>query len=68
MGEMLKEMPKNKGKLKQGKSFPMGHDVPTEPPTLKEIGVELHESKRYQKIAELPEEEGPIVGEGEGES
>lgn len=35
MGEMLKEMPKNKGKLKQGKSFPQLHDVTTEEPTLK---------------------------------
>jgi len=40
MGEMLKEMPKNKGKLKQGLHFPQSHHVTTGTPTLAEIGIE----------------------------
>ena len=56
MGEMLKEMPKNKGLLKQGNHLPRLHDVTSAQPTLAEIGIAKHESSRYQKIAELPEE------------
>ena len=55
MGEMLKEMPKdNKGGDR--KSSRLHNVTVNKPPTLKDIGIEKHESSRYQKIAELPEE------------
>jgi N6-adenosine-specific RNA methylase IME4 len=59
MGEMLKEMPKNQGAKGKGinqysNNEVQLHDVTT--PTLKDMGIEKHESSRYQKIAELPEE------------
>ena len=72
LSEMLKEMPKNVGSKGQliGKESSGSYMIlpPEKQPTLKEIGIEKHESSRYQKIAELPEEEGTIVEEGEGES
>ena len=53
LSEMLKEMPKQTpGEHWKKKRL---HDV-TVTPTLKDIGIEKHESSRYQKIAELPEE------------
>jgi len=70
MGEMLKEMPKAMGNEYGGRNkIDSNRMLPSNPtPTLKDIGIEKYESSRYQKIAELPEEEGTIVGEGEGES
>lgn len=49
MGEMLKETELYKGGLKRGDS-PRLHDVTTGV-KLKDIGIEKHQSHRYQKIA-----------------
>jgi len=66
---MLKEMQKAMGNEYGGRNkIDSNRMLPSNPtPTLKDIGIEKYESSRYQKIAELPEEEGTIVGEGEGE-
>ena len=50
MGEMLKDMPKQYGSRGYGKKVKLQDVTP-----LKDMGIEKHESSRYQKIAELPE-------------
>ena len=55
MGEMLKEMPKSKGGEQHHKE-PTGNIVSPVQPTLQDMGIEKHESARYQKIADLSEE------------
>ena len=55
LSEMLKEMPKRDGGQAMKVKAQL-QDVTEVSPTLKEIGIEKHESSRYQKIAELPEE------------
>ena len=59
MGEMLKEMPKAKGTEYGGKQKiidgnMMQPSMSTQ--TLLDIGIQKHQSSRYQKIADLPEE------------
>ncbi len=49
-GGFLKETELNKGRPKKE-----GHDVPLLP-TLKELGIKPQESKRWQRIASIPEE------------
>lgn len=51
-GQFLAEM-KEQNQLQPGRPKEMGHDVPI---TLKSIGVEPQESKRWQRIAAVPEE------------
>jgi hypothetical protein len=56
---MLKEMPKNEGSRGKIQEHLTGSNIvqpPDNTPTLAEIGIEKHESSRYQKIASLPEE------------
>jgi hypothetical protein len=48
MGEMLKEMPKQKPG-----EYQRLHDV-TVAPSLKDIGIEKHQSARYQKNSREP--------------
>lgn len=50
-GQILREMPKNKG----GGDHRL-HSVSGEPPTLEEIGVKPIQSHRWQKIADIPSE------------
>jgi hypothetical protein len=54
-GEILREMEKNKGKLKRGKS----PQCPEENSGIKlsEIGVTRKESSLWQKLAAIPEKE-----------
>ena len=54
LGLWLKEMPKAKGGGYGGKSSLDGNRMqPSNPtPTLEDMGIEKHESSRYQKIAE----------------
>ncbi len=56
---MLREMPKNKGAMGnpggQGAKLVQFQNS-TAQPTLKDMGIDKHESARYQKIADLPEE------------
>lgn len=54
-GEMLKNMPKNTG----GGDTSGGNIVqpPQEPPKLSDIGINKSQSSRWQKIAEIPEED-----------
>jgi len=63
MGEMLKEMPKAQGTRTDITSNHNGGKLKQD--VVKDLEIKHYE--RYEKIAELPEEEGNIVEEGEGE-
>jgi N6-adenosine-specific RNA methylase IME4 len=56
IGQMLKEMPKNEGSKGTGSNqYEVRlHDATT--PKLSDLGIEKHESSRWQKIADLPED------------
>ncbi len=51
-GEILKEMPKSKGRAEKGWNEPRSQAVIT----LKEMGITNNQSHRWQKIANIPEE------------
>jgi pyocin large subunit-like protein len=53
-GQFLADM-KEAGTLGDGKFKTVGHDVPPQV-QLKDLGVEPQESKRWQRIAAIPEE------------
>lgn len=55
-GELLREMEKAKGTLKQGNVLPQSHDVTTGTPTLSTLGISKDQSSRWQQIAEIPED------------
>lgn len=55
IGGWLKEIEKNKGAAQKQTR---GRDVPAlEPPKLSEMGIEKHQSKRWQKVASVPEKQ-----------
>ena len=56
LGEILSQMEKNKGLLKQGNNLPaISMDDSTIPPTLSELGISLNLSSEAQALAKLPE-------------
>lgn len=59
MGEFLKGMPRNRGSMVTFKGRDSsGSHIASQPenstPTLKEMGIERHESSRAQKLADIP--------------
>lgn len=61
-GELLREMPKNKGSKDQLRGdIPVGGRAPRPPsdtaPKLSDIGITKDESSRWQKLAKMPEEQ-----------
>jgi|LakMenEpi03Aug12_release.lakeMendotaPanAssembly.Ray.scaffolds.fasta_scaffold167928_5 hypothetical protein len=56
-GEILRDMEKAKGQLKQGQELPRSHDATTEKPkTLSDLGINKTQSSRYQALANIPED------------
>ncbi|MDP2729043.1 MAG: hypothetical protein Q8O55_00960 [Dehalococcoidales bacterium] len=43
------------GKLKQGNDFPVNQNDNGEFPTLKDVGIDYHDSPKYRLLANIPE-------------
>lgn len=56
-GELLRDMEKAKGVLKQGTHLPQSSDATTGAKTLSEMGVTKDQSSKWQKLANIPEDE-----------
>jgi len=60
LGELLAETEKNKGTQGRIQEHIAGGDIvqpPDDTPTLTDLGVEKHQSSRWQTVASLPEED-----------